>query len=401
MFGTIESTHNKIIEKILLIKNALDSLRLIAETYKNIVANRTGKKYLECVRILDNLCINLAYDNLETLEDNYKVSIVSILSEYYANNDNEDKNTREYYRIITSENFIANIDGVIARARSIIKFLHLILDAGVVSKAETKETEYRLDDILKSIEHAANIEIEIALEKRQYEICSKCNTRMIVIPEFSEYHCENPLCRRIKRIEGTVFRDDQIYQQEGQKTKHGGYDTGRHYKFWIDRIQGIETKTFDEEKELAPIGYVIQRDGYAKHERTCETMRAILKDPIVSATYLNDHATLLVKTFGGPSPPLLEFKDNRLCASRFNMTMKLYDIVNPDGGNKPYYPYFIYKILEHMFRNDPEKARILDYIHLQSRETVIKNDKFYEQIAAIAPPDSGIVYCATDPCGRL
>jgi hypothetical protein len=58
--------------------------------------------------------------------------------------------------------------------------------------------------------------------------------------------------------------------------------------------------------------------------------------------------------------------------------MKLYDMVNPEGGNKPYYPYFIYKILEEMFKDNAEKSRLLDYIHLQSRETVIKNDKYYQ-----------------------
>lgn len=399
MFGTIESTHNKIIEKIFLVKSALDILRTIAEVYRGFATLRTGRKYTDCLRLLDGLRINLTYDTLETLENNYNLAIVSILSDYYENHINEEKNTREYYRIITSENFMAGIDDAISRTRGVVDKLHTVLGCHIASKAEIRETEYDLDDVSKQLDHAANIEVKITLEKRSYEVC-KCGTRMTVVPELSELHCENPLCSKIKRLIGAVFRDDQFYPQEGQKTKHSGYDESRHYRFWMERLQALETKTFND-VDSNNIEYVIKRDGYEKCELTCEVMRDILKDPIVSATHLNDHAPLLVKSFGGPSPPQLDFQENRLCSIRFNKAMKLYDIVNPEGGNKPYYPYFIYKILEHMFYNNYDKLRLLDYIHLQSRETVIKNDKYYEQMCDLADPQDGLIYSPTDPAGRL
>jgi hypothetical protein len=399
MFGTIESTHTKIIDKIFLIRTALDSLRDISDNYRTIATARTGRKYTECVRAIDNLRINLTYDSLESLEINYNLAVVIILADYYESNEREEKNTREYYRIISSENIIAGIEEAIGRTRAIINSIHSVLQSHVVSRAESKETEYELDDISKKVDHAQNIEVNIALEKRSYEVC-KCGTRMTVVPELSELHCENPVCLKVKTIIGAVFRDDQFYPQEGQKTKHGGYDTSRHYRFWMERLQALETKTFND-KDLANIEYVIGRDGYERRELTCEVMREILKDPKVGATNLNDHAPLLVKIFGGKPPPILDFQENRSTEIRFDKAMRLYDIVNPDGGNKPYYPYFIYKIVEHTFENNPEKLRLLDYIHLQSRETVIKNDKYYEQMVALSDPEDGLAYHPTDPAGRL
>lgn len=395
MFGTIESTNGKITEKISRVKLALESLHTMAILLRDVASMRAGKKYTECVATIDTLHINLTIDALETLESGYNLSIISVLGEYYESSENEEKKTRDYYRIITSENFIPRVNDLISKAKSIICAMQKILQIHLLAKPETKKLEYQLNDIMRDVDNAHNIEITTALEKRNYEVC-KCGSRMIVVPELSELHCPN--CSKIKTIIGAVFRDDQFYPQEGQKTKHGGYDTGRHYRFWIERLQALESKAFDE-TTLKKIEYVLDRDGYDRKTLTCENIREILKDSKVAATSLNDHAPLLVKMFGGPAPPQLTFQEHRILSIRFNKAMMLYDIVNPDSGNKPYYPYFIYKIVEHEFRNNPEKLRLLDYIHLQSRETVIKNDKAYEQICALS--DDGLVYTPTQPHDRL
>ena len=398
MYGTIENTHIKITEKVSLIRRSLESIRELSGTIRSATCLKVGKKFTECLQNIDSLRINFTLDLLDTLESNYHLSIIGILSDYYQNAEREEKNTRDYYRTITSENFMSSIDDIILRTKCFIDTLNKVLRCSILSRVDTKELEYELDDVSKDVERSNNIEINIVLEKRNYEFC-KCGNRMTVVPELSELHCTNPVCSKVKTIIGTVFRDDQFYPQEGQKTKHGGYDTSRHYRFWIERLQALESKTFTDD-EINKIEYVISRDGYERRELTCEIMREILKDPIVSSTHLNDHAPLLVKTFGGPSPPQLDFQENRVCAIRFNKAMKLYDIVNPEGGNKPYYPYFIYKILEHMFKDDYDKLRLLDYIHLQSRETVIKNDKYYSEICGLSN-DPNLFYTPTDPAGRL
>lgn len=215
----------------------------------------------------------------------------------------------------------------------------------------------------------------------------------MVVPDLSELHCSS--CAFVRSIVGTVFRDE-YHPQEGQKVKHGGYEPAKHYRLWIERLQALENKTFDADT-LARIEYVLTRDRYDRRALTCEKMRAILKDPKVADTQLNDHAPLLVKRFGGPTPPVLSFHEHQLLFARFSRLMALYDLVRPGPGNKRYYPYFIYKIIEHEFRTQPVKLRLLDSIHLQSRDTVIKNDIIFKHICELADPVDGLTYRPTDP----
>jgi hypothetical protein len=398
MFSTIESVNGKICDKISFVKISLFEISELVTTLDELIgsANNKNPTSVNARRLLDTIRVNLAIDEVETLEMKYHLAVVSVLSSYYSDDKNEESKTRTYYQIITSENFVAKINDITNTCKTTINTLYKVFQLKICPKQETREYEYRMDDISRRIDSSYNIEIPLTVEKRNYEYC--CSQKMIVLPETSQLECE--LCYKIKNITGCVFRDDQFYPQDGQKAKHGGYDTARHYKFWIERLQAVESKTFIPDI-LDKIAYVIKRDKYESWELTCERMRSILKDPKVCSPKLNEHAPLLVKIFGGQAPPLLDFQENKTIAIRFNKAMGLYDVVMPGDGNKPYYPYFIYKIIEYEFRNNTAKLRLLDYIHLQSRDTVIKNDKIFEQMCLLADPDDGLIYSPTDPAGRL
>lgn len=403
MFGTIESVHGKVIDKTNYIKTALSDVRKVSGQLQtvlyDILEHHISKKTSDAIAAIANLHINLAEDAIVTLELNYNLSVISILGTYYATSTNEEEKTRSYYRIITGENIVPNLNDQISNVKSLAVAMYKLLQQKILPKVDSRDFEYKLDDIMRLMDIAHYIEIPIVIEKKNYEVC-KCGNRMTVVPELSELHCNQ--CLKIRSITGTVFRDDQFYPQDGQKTKHGGYDTVRHYRFWIERLQALETKSFSDDV-LNKIEYVLNRDDYDRSRLTCENMRRVLKDPKVNMSALNDHAPLLVKTFGGPAPPMLDFQENKKLSIRFSKAMALYDVVNPNSGNKPYYPYFIYKIIEYEFRNNRAKLRFLDYIHLQSRETVIKNDKYYEQICQLAGDceADGLVYQPTDPAGRI
>lgn len=398
MFSTIESVHVRIIDKIDRLKKSIDDIREIYDMINNVLkTQRSSKKNTEMIQYMDGIHINILVDSLEIIEKNYLLSVVSVLGDYYGNVTDEEKKTKNYYRIITSENFASKINDLTFKIKSINNIFYTILQSRTIPRADSKIIENIFDKVNGDIDTISSIKIDLILEKRNYEIC-KCGARMIVVPELSELHC--PTCNKVKTIIGAVFRDDQFYPQDGQKTKHGGYDTSRHYKFWIERLQALENKIFEKD-DLDRIEYVINRDNYDRPTLTCENMREILKDSSVGLTAFNDHVPLLVKTFGGLAPPQLDFQENKVISIRFNKAMRLYDMVNPDGGNKPYYPYFIYKIIEEKFKNNKEKLRLLDYIHLQSRETVIKNDKAYKDICALSNPGDGLVYVPTDPAGRI
>jgi len=401
MTSTIESTNIKIGEKIEVGRSVIENLRNIIDTFSKVVKSRVGKKYIEAENLLTEIHCNLLIDELETAENNYSLSVVDIMNNYYLSPFDESKITQDYYRVIASENYYGKINSILEKIASAIDILYKILAQHILNKKETREYENQLEVFSGRITSAINIEISSATEKRNYEVC-KCGSRMSVVPELSELVCQHPMCGKTKKIVGAVFRDDQFYPQEGQKTKHGGYDELRHYKFWTERLQALETATF-KESEIDKINYVIDRDGYSREsELNCEIMRDILKDPAVSLTTLNDHAPLLVKICGGKPPPQFNFQENKILEASFVQVMKLYDKINPDGGNKPYYPYFIYKLVEFLFADNNEKLRLLDYIHLQSRETVIKNDLWWEMICAeTRDTDYELIYIPTDPAGRL
>lgn len=396
MRGTIEGSHHKFTEKISITREAI---KVIVPLAQSLRIERPGKKAAECLRLIDSLPFNIYLDTIETLENSYNLSVIPILENYYDNVANEKKKTQEYYRIITSENFVDKTDTVSRDATRAIGILRRVLESTVVSRELGAKIGAGLHDASRSLNVSLGIEISNVLEKRNYEVC-KCGARMIVVPELSELHCPNAICGKIKTIIGAVFRDDQFYPQEGQKTKHGGHDTSRHYRFWIKRLQALEKITIDK-KHLDRIEHLLIRDDYDRKTLTCENMRAIFKNSLVRTTILNEHAPLLVKIFGGPSPPQLTFQEHKLISSRFNNAMGLYDVILPDGRNKPYYPYFIYKIIEHEFRDNPVKLRLLDSIHLQSRDTVIKNDLLFEKMCAMATEADGLHYRPTDPAGRL
>lgn len=400
MLGTIESTHRKILDKVGIIRDNLRVIQNIANQYRMEAENKKGKKYQEAVSLIDNLYIGLTWDNLETTESNYNLAVAVTLTEYYSNPRNEEQHTQEYYRIITSENFVAQIDDAIIKCNAFIEMIQKVDSMHIFSREDSRQFEAVLNNVCKNIEYAQSIEINLKLEKSNYEVC-KCGVRMTVMPEYSELWCsqESGGCGKIKKILGVVFRDDQFYPQEGQKTKHGGYDTGRHYRFWMERIQALESKVFPDE-DNAKIDYIIERDKIDRRTLDIGKMREILKEAKLTAW--NDHAALLVVLHGGPAPPRLDFQENRKMCNRFHKAMTLYDTVVPDGKNKPYYPYFIYKIVEYEFRNNPEKLRLLDYIHLQSRDTVVKNDKIFEKMCELADPErDGLKYFPTDPAGRF
>lgn len=377
--NTVENTHLKLLEKFKLINTCLDLLSK------------------------DNLMKYDLVNKFREIEEHYNLVTVNVICDYYAGDEIEC--TREYYQIITSENICSNINDIIVQIEKILCLRTSPLTENHRRKRSRRKDNTNADESTmiietarKLLERAKSINIKIGLEKKDYEKC-KCGTKMRIMAELSELHCENPICGRIKTIIGAIFRDDQFYPQEGQKTKHGGYDTSRHYRFWMERIQALETKVFDKEV-LARIEYALARDMIMPRDLNCDIIREVLKDPYVNATNLNDHSALLVKTFGGRPPPRLDFRDNRTCSIKFNKAMKLYDEVNPNGGNKPYYPYFIYKIIEHTFRDDPEKLRLLNYIHLQGRDTVVKNDNYYKKICELASEEDDLVYTPTDPVRR-
>lgn len=389
--NTVETTHRKMIDVWDKLNQTIKIARVTTENIeKYIGANATAKRVRAATSVRERLDA-IARETAEAYDD-YRLSTVGPLNDYYTSA-NESESTQAYYLAVGCGNFAPKINCLLKQVAQ------LTLPMEAVSKTIPAAARKGIMENLKLLnnhtEAALRVDLSTPIEKCDSEVCS-CGQRMEILAETSEMRCPSPICGEVMRIVGIVFRNDQFYPQEVQKTKHGDYDTTRHFRFWLDRIQACENKEFSE-GTLSAIDRVLTIGNYDRKTLTCRQMRRILKDPKVKATHLNDHIPLLVKTFGGPSPPTLSFGEVKLLTVRFGRAMELFEKVRKGGKNLPYYPCFIMKILEEMFKDDEEKRKILYFINLQSRDTVVKNDIYFKNVCSIADEEDGLVYRPTDP----
>lgn len=328
-------------------------------------------------------------EQLVNIESRYKASIASILLPYYDNQsyETEMEITEKYSTVVLSENYISYIEMYIRR-------LNVIIDCIIKNKPPNPSKNYKnisnnlINNIKRELNYLSEIEIPIGIEAIEYDLCS-CGTKMNSLAHTSLLECEN--CGEVKSLQGTILNEDQAATGDNQKAKHGSYDPGRHYRFWMQRIQATENKVFPE-KDLKKLKDYFERDGIKPIDINCELMRDYLKE--TKLTNHNDHTPLLVKIFTGKSPPQLNYKEFREATLRFTLIMDLYEHVKSEEQfNRKYYPYFIYKILDDMFEVGHPKRKLLECIHLQSDETVTENDLLYERICDLS--DGRLVYKST------
>lgn len=390
---TIESSHGRILDKITLIKNIITHMQQLRDNIRALLnVKNTGHKHEKACKSLESLHLNLLLDSIELIENEYMLAVAHVLSGYYSVETTESADTKKYYQIVASENIAGKCNDVLRLCGNSMEIIADVLGKKVLTGKDRKISEDAYCLLSGDIDYARGVTVGDYLIIRNTDNCSKCGSRMQLTSETAELRCDS--CMRTKKVVGSVLHYDSNYS-DGQKSKHNGYDIVRHLRFWLERLQALEAKTF-EDSVIDAVTYVVKRDGIIKTDITCEIMRRILKDPYVDATYLNDHVPLLVKTFGGIGPPTFDYDETKILTARFIRAMNIHSDLKPSTGNKPYYPHFIYKIAEEQFKSNPEKLRILNYIHLQSNDTIEKNDKYFSDVCDVVnDPDSGLVYRPT------
>lgn len=363
--STIDSLHCSITQKLTAVETAISILQ----------ENSKGDSSLDPIQ-----------DKFKQLRNEFELNTMDVMSKYCMN-PNTPNIRAEYTKVVSSGNYMAMINEVSRDIKTIIgiifpQYQQMInsMTPATASHTLTDIIKRDIEEIFRQLSISDSITITQSLNRSDYEICD-CGEKMIVAPTSSELFCPNDDCGEIRILYGTVFEDYQFYNQDGQKTKHGSYTHMRHLKFWIERIQARENKEFTPSQH-EKLDHCIKRDGMLTGAINCVVMRDYLKE--CKMTNLNNHAPLLVRLKTGRVPPQLAYNEVNELSIKFSKMMELYDRLNPEETfgrqNKPYYPFFIYKILESMFAGNREKIKILECIHLQSRETVVENDLIFEKI---------------------
>jgi hypothetical protein len=335
------------------------------------------------INIIPNENIMEIIEEFNNVKTNYYMSTIDILKEYYENHSLNNLKKIKHNQYVKSIKAI-NLVGSMKRLYNLIikyKKIYNIIDS----------------NFLKLNKEFESIVIDENFESDSSDVCTKCKIIYEIEEKTAEFTCKN--CGHIEKMYGVVFEDDQFFYQEGQRTKHGKYDPIKHAKFWLDRIQGKETTDIPE-SVINDVKRCIKRDQLWIHNVTCEVVRNYLKQ--TKNTKYNNHVVLIRKMITGLEPSQLTEHEIRLTYRYFGISTQKFNQLKGDSkkNNCPYHPFFIYKIIEQILKKNKDLIRrqnILSCIHLQSRDTLIENDKIWFEICDSIPEFTKI---ATDGGAR-
>jgi len=368
MSGTIETTNNNINIKI---NSILEIIKILKQT--NIKVN---KKIIK---------------DIDEIKEEYEMGTINILSEYFllsssgVNNVLDDNiiinektaHFNKYQNFIKKENFITKLDRLIISVKTNMKILEDALDLNQSSSDDNPI--HLMQEMYKHLKNYNNSTINKNVKETIYEICS-CSEKMFIDSVSSTLICKK--CGITKKLYGTVFEDDQFYFQEGQRTKHGTYDPSKHCRFWVERIQARETTDIPESVINSIKTCIINNKIKNINQISCNQIRKYLRQTHNSK--YNEHIPLIRKLITGVAPPQLTEHEMQLINIYFDKVIRIFDEIKPpEKTNCPYHPYFIYKIIEQILNKDSDRIRkqqILNCIHLQSRDTLVDNDRIFKPI---------------------
>ena len=231
-------------------------------------------------------------------------------------------------------------------------------------------------------------------------VCSLCGGTLILFPDDSEMRCDK--CGGVEDLPGTLFEDNQFYNQQITCTKHKRHNTGAHCMKWMLQLQAKEGKIVPSEvidtlDKIAIKEYTHAGTLRSMSDMKCKQVRVWLQRLKQEGfTKYNHHVPLIRKLITGRHgepvvPPQLTTEEEQLVLNDYNQATKAFEkivrreeVLRPLGKNaiknNVYYPFFLLKILMRRFRRDPRLRGLIECIHLQSAGTLKKDDLFWEKI---------------------
>jgi hypothetical protein len=360
MTDTVESAHETVSEKIDSIGAMLD----IIETVK-------AKK------LADPETVSEVKDEYTTISECYNMGVTSILAKYYnpnANRATRDEISGEYYDFIACDDYVGQLDALVVKIKLMIR------------------TEGLIDyvPINRLLMQYSRQTLEVSVKQINFTLCPNCNTEMAIHAWSSGLKCRS--CGIDQELKGTVFDDSQFYHQEGNKTKHGEYNPARHFKQWMDYIQGrdagdIPQAVIDRLEDLMDKNRVMN-----KSHVTYEQFRKYLKT--IKKTTYNKNIPRIKRMITGVCPPQINVDDEYDLSISFDKVIEIWEHVkiSEKENSVPYYPYIIYKLIDLKYPPTHIYRGLLECIHMQGRNTVIKNDKRWKRICEYSQKHSKRIF---------
>jgi hypothetical protein len=349
MVGTIETTHNNITKKF----DVLEKIADIMNGISNFDAVSAGIFALQTKYVMGSILILSKYFKLiPTLADS------RVAKNKYVN---------RYQNFIKTECIINNLDKI---RRDITSFIKL---SGPENICKPFYNQLKIFD---------NIVITKKMVIEKFDVCPECKITMIFSLIDGDLLCKK--CGLNIVVKGSSLEDD--YFEHSKKS----YDPTKHCKTWVKQIQALE-KTDIPPSVIKNIKRCRKRDKIKyKEEITCDLLRKYLSE--TDNTAYNNHVPLIKKIITKTAPRQLNEYNKQIIYIYFGKVIKIFNDIKPDDQiNCPYHPYFIYKIVEQLKIMETKKHRpdielirtfidFMKHIHLQSRETLINNDRTWLRI---------------------
>jgi len=423
MTDTIENINAQMTEKLQYLETIFDQISCLCRLFDGMGIN------YEDMFTRAFIYINIIATEISDLKEQYNLSVLHVLSAYYSlqssqnpeiqmilsnsfdgNVITEETLTREYFKILKAVGFGQNIEKYLLCAKKCVDILlQRYVKSKIVNVATTGSNTYtavinpltdpiyiiskRIMNTISSADASKISTVWVVKSADENDDLCECGGTMRVRSSTSEIICTQ--CSRVRTIYGTAL-DDVQSGGDGNRSKHSSYDYLRHFKSWCQRIQAKNKKHIPEEHSII-IRRELAAEGMRHADLNVEKMRRVLKK--CNLTEYNDDCPYLIFHFTGRSPPELTPNEMKQFQAKFALIMELRQLVKEaegdTDGNRPYYPYYIYKITEMVFEGNNEKLKLLDYIHLQSDETLRKHDNEFKKIVARAGINDGLTYTPT------
>jgi predicted RNA-binding Zn-ribbon protein involved in translation (DUF1610 family) len=377
---TLNNISNVMNVKIYTIKKVLSLLMNFNRKNKAMVDRRSAEyiKYLE--------------KDITSIGNDHKSGSIIIFSEYnkfIEENEESIKNIHDaktknkmkrkndflvvYNFFINSENFIGRMDRLMDNIGNYISSESTPKQLQYADKSTSLSSELRT-----LIQDYYSLTLDKFIEEHHFRKCSNCNKEMEVLSETDEIECRN--CGEISKICGTITDINQMATRN-RKAKRCSYRAPKHCNTWIQRILAIETPNIPD-KVIVTIKRKLKRDGIkTKRKVTCPLIRKYLKE--CNYTDYNKHIPTIKKIITGEAPEPLTEDELQLMYIYFELVVSIFEKVKPANKTNCPHPYFIFKILEQVLKNNEKKKNnILSHIYLQSRETLIENDILWKKICS-------------------
>jgi hypothetical protein len=351
---SFNAVHNKINEKIDL------GIEICKLGYRLLKHNKKKKRF---AMILKEEKKKLRNIDLEYNQNTAKLFICD------SNN-----NINECYNIINKMRLNNIFDEIINK----IKY---VLDAN--TNIANKNGLYMILMRMKNV-----FVLDYDSKKHQIDTCD-CGNTMEYISELSRMICNK--CGFYILIEDTAINNSEEIHGINKKIKLENKKTTRHCETWIDRIQAKKTKKIPE-KHFKKIQESVNKtyiriDAFGNFSErstkfiTCEEIRTLLKE--INLTEYNDYVPYIRKLLTGIVPYQFTIEEESMILTKFIKAMEIFDneLKYKFGrSSRLYYPYVLLKIIEYYFPKGSKQRSLLECIHIQNDDTLIKNDEIWKEI---------------------